>query len=55
MKLSWKKGNKIVKTELRWNQKTNKTWLEILYANGMIKVEPLTSEQAAQWTAENRF
>ena len=33
----------------------NGQYLNTQFADGSIQSEPLTSEQAAQWTAENKF
>lgn len=30
-------------------------WLETLWSDGSISVEPMNSEQAAQWQAEHKF
>lgn len=41
--------------QLKWNEKTNETTLITQQDDGSLLVEPLTSEQATQWTAENLY
>lgn len=44
----------IINQYLKWYEKTNECALVTQYENG-FKYEPLTSEQAAQWEAENKY
>ena len=46
---------KIIDQQLKWNEKTNETALVTQYVDGSIKWENLTSEEAAQWQAENKY
>lgn len=41
-------------TELIWDEKTNKCSL-VTKIKGGILIEPITTKQAAQWLAENKF
>lgn len=44
-----------MKQQIQWDEKTNKCALETLNDDGSITSEPMTAEEAAQWTAENKF
>lgn len=44
-----------MKQQIKVNEETNETTLETLNDDGSITSEPLTAEEAAQWTAENKF
>ena len=45
----------ILDQQLLWNQESNATSLVTKFEDGSLKVEPLTSEEAALWEAENRY
>lgn len=49
----------IISQKIQWNQLTNECFLETLYSderkNVGIKSERITSEEAAQWKAENEY
>lgn len=48
---------KTTKLSQQWvkTDEKNRSTLFSQYADGMIKGEPITSEEAAQWMAENKF
>lgn len=41
--------------KIEWDEKLNKTFLITKNEDGSITCEPITAEEAAQWTAENKF
>jgi len=46
---------KIVAQKIDWDEKTNKCFLITKFEDGSILNEPLTTEEASQWYAENKF
>lgn len=45
----------IVNQDIDWDEKTNVCTLITKYADGSILSEPMTSEEAARWTAEHKY
>jgi len=44
-----------VEQKISWDEETNQTYLQTKYSDGSIQSEKLTTEEAAQWQAENKF
>ncbi len=44
-----------MKQQLKWDEEINSTLLVTKNDDGSILSEPLTPEEAAQWTAEHQF
>ena len=41
--------------QIQWNEKTNQCLLVTQLEDGSLLCEPVSSEEAAQWTSENRW
>lgn len=46
---------KIVNQQIKWTEEDNSCLLVTKFDNGALAVDPLTPEEAAQWTSERKF